>query len=112
VFLCPGCHTRSETVVGVCSVCGYVGRGQEVGPVPCSVEGCNRDPYARGLCEPHYLRAYRAEKRGEEPDLGPVRLPGEPARVVLSMRVSPQAKARAAADPDGARGALEAWASS
>ncbi len=79
---------------------------------PCSAPGCHRRGYAKGLCESHYSRAYRAEKRGEEPDLSPVRDAPAPAREVLSLRVSPAAKAQAARDPEGARGAVEEWARS
>ncbi len=104
-FLCPGCHARSESVVGLCPSCGYVGRGQQVGPVPCSIEGCNRDPYAKGLCEPHYRRAARGST-----STAPVREPAEPARVVLSLRVPEDVRERAISDPDGARRVLEEWA--
>lgn len=31
-------------------------------PTKCSVEGCGRTPRVRGMCDPHYLKAYR---RGE-----------------------------------------------
>jgi hypothetical protein len=75
----------------------------------CTEGGCPRAAYAKGLCQAHYFQTRRAEERGEEPELRPVR-GGEPAREVLSMRVSPEAKAAAAADPGGARQAVETWA--
>lgn len=32
---------------------------------PCSIEGCDRRAVARHLCNPHYLRAQRADRLGE-----------------------------------------------
>ena len=78
---------------------------------PTCPHDCGRKIYARLLCAPHYAQAYRAEKRGEPFVPRPIRGPTSVAREVLSIRVSPRAKARAAADSEGARGSIEKWAS-
>lgn len=75
--------------------------GTCTGPGPCA-----RPARARGLCSGHLAQKARHPTRPLEP-LGQR---GDGSRVVLSLRVDPEIKERALADPDGARAALEAWA--
>jgi hypothetical protein len=77
---------------------------------PCSAPDCDRAVYAKGLCEPHWRQAARAEVRGKPAELRPIRDLSAPPRVVLTLRVSPEAKERATKDPAGARAAIEKWA--
>lgn len=75
----------------------------------CLAPRCSAEVYARGLCRGHYARAMRAEKRGEPPDLSPLRDPEAPALTVLSLRVTEEVRAKALGDPEGARRALTRW---
>lgn len=42
----------------------------ETGSIPCSVDGCTRKNYARGLCEPHYRRRQRTGSASEKIPVG------------------------------------------
>lgn len=77
---------------------------------PCSGPKCSRPAYALGLCRGHYAQWVRRAEGGVTKPLRPLRAPGADARIVLSLRVSPEAKERAAADPEGVRAAVERWA--
>jgi hypothetical protein len=68
----------------------------------CSGPSCDREPVAHGLCPSHY----RQQLRGRP--LAPLR--AGPARVHVSMRVSPRAAKRISRDYAGAVAAVEAWA--
>jgi hypothetical protein len=70
----------------------------------CAFPRCQRPAYALALCRGHYAQ----HRRGAE--LHPLRDPEAAPLVVLSLRVSPEAKAAAATDPAGARAAVERWA--
>ncbi len=68
----------------------------------CRFKGCGRPDVARGLCAGHYQQ----QRRGAA--LTPLR--EGPAKVKISMRVSPECAAAFAEDPAAGRAALEAWA--
>jgi hypothetical protein len=77
----------------------------------CAGPKCHRPAYALDLCRGHYAQWKRREANGEDGStLCPLRDPAAAPRVVLTMRVSPETKAAAAADPEGARAAVERWA--
>lgn len=81
---------RSPAPAGICT-----------GPGP-----CRHPARARGLCSGHL--AQQARHPGQP--LRPLGRRSESERPVLSLRVEPEIKARALADPEGARAALARWA--
>ncbi len=67
-----GCELAGPYTRGWCP--SHYGRWQRWGdplgtqtrpPVPCSVDGCDRDDYAKGLCNMHYNRAREHGEPGE-----------------------------------------------
>lgn len=65
---------------------------------------CGREIYAAGYCGAHYRQRLRGGP------LRPISRDPEVRRAIVKLAVSPRAARRVAADKDGARGALEEWA--
>lgn len=54
---CPSCNKAK----GNRHVLAFL--AQRINPAPCAIDGCERRPVAKGLCNTHWMQQYRAKKR-------------------------------------------------